>query len=242
MRVILVALLLVPMLLCQAQLSSSSGVSVSGDGQVNVVPDRVSILPGVETRNKNLDEASSQNDSLIRQVLAAARKLEVNASDIQTDFIHVDLAYQNNDSTVVDYYKVTKEVQIVLKDVSRFESLVSAVLHAGANHIYGIEFSTSELRKYRDQARALATKAAIEKANDLAAAAGMKVIGKPTSLTTYSYGGGSSYRDCCGYSYGNMAQNVVQNQVGAGDSGAESTMALGKIAVYASVTMTFQMQ
>jgi uncharacterized protein YggE len=243
MRAFLVALLVIPPLLVHAQLSSPNGVSVSGDAQVNVVPDRVSILLGVETRNKNLDEASAQNDSLIRQVLAAARKLEVNASDIQTDFIHVDLAYQNNDSTLVDYYKVTKEVQIVLKDVAKFESLVSTVLHAGANHIYGIEFSTSELRKYRDQARALATKAAIEKANDLAAAAGMKVVGKPTSLTTYSYGGGSSYRYCCGYSYGgNMAQNMVQNQVGAGESGAESTVALGKIAVYASVTMSFQMQ
>jgi len=244
MRAILVLLLLVPTFLCHAQLSSPNGVNVSGDAQVNVIPDRVTILLGVETRSKNLDEASSQNDLLIRQVLAAARRLEVNASDIQTDFIHVDLAYKNNDdSTLVDYYKVTKEVQVVLKDVSKFESLVSAVLHAGANHIYGIDFSTSELRKYRDQARALATKAAMEKANDLAAAAGMKVVGKPTSLTTYSYGGGSSYRYCCGYSYGgNMAQNVVQNQVGAGDSGGESTIALGKIAVYASVTMTFQMQ
>jgi uncharacterized protein YggE len=216
---------------------------VSGDAQVNVVPDRVTVLLGVETRNKNLDEASSQNDSLIRQVLAAARRMEVNASDLQTDFIHVDLAYEHDDSVVVAYYKVTKEVQIVLKDVSKFENLVSALLHAGANHIYGIDFSTSELRKYRDQARALATKAAIDKANDLATAAEMKVVGKPTSLTTYSYGGGSSYRYCCGYSYaGNMAQNVVQNQVGAGDSGTESTVALGKIAVHASVTMTFQMQ
>ncbi len=183
MRALLVAVLLVPAFLCHAQLSSPSGVSVSGDAQVNVVPDRVTILLGVETRNKNLDEASSQNDSLIRQVLGAARKLEVNGTDIQTDFIHVDLVYQNNDSTVVDYYKVTKEVQIVLKDVAKFEKLVSTLLHAGANHIYGIDFSTSELRKYRDQARALATKAAIDKANDLAAAAGMRVVGKPTSLT-----------------------------------------------------------
>jgi len=229
MRAILVALLVVPTLLCHAQLSSPNAVSVSGDAQVNVVPDRVTILLGVETRNKNLDEASSQNDALIRQDLAAARRLEVNASDIQTDFIHVDLAYQNNDSTVVDYYKVTKEVQVVLKDVSKFENLVSAVLHAGANHIYGIDFSTSELRRYRDQARALATQAAMEKANDLAAAAGMKVVGKPTSLTTYSYGGGSSYRYCCGYSYGgNMAQHVVQNQASAGDSSAERPSLPGK--------------
>ena len=182
MRACLVALLLLPTLLLHAQLSSPNGVSVNGDAQVNVVPDRVTILLGVETRNKNLNEASSQNDSLIRQVLAAARSLEVNASDIQTDFIHVDLAYQNNDSTIVDYYKVTKEVQIVLKDVAKFETLVSALLHAGANHIYGIDFSTSELRKYRDQARALATKAAIDKANDLAAAAGMKVVGKNLPL------------------------------------------------------------
>jgi uncharacterized protein len=118
------------------------------------------------------------------------------------------------------------------------------VLHAGANHIYGIEFSTSELRKYRDQSRALATKAAIEKANDLASAAGLKVVGKATSLTTYSYGRRSSYRLCCGYPYGNtmMAQNAVQNVPAGSDLGSESSMALGKISVYASVTMTFQMQ
>ena len=39
-----------------------------------------------------------------------------------------------------------------------------------------------------------------------------------------------------------MAQNVMQNQISSGDSSSESTIALGKIAVYASVTMTFQMQ
>jgi uncharacterized protein YggE len=66
---------------------------------------------GVETRNKDLDMASAQNDSLVRQVLAAARKLAIDASDIQTDFIHVDLKYEHEDSTAVEYYKVTKEIQ-----------------------------------------------------------------------------------------------------------------------------------
>ena len=57
MRALLLALLLVAAPWCQAQLSSSNGVNVSGDAQVNVVPDRVTILLGVETRNKSLDEA-----------------------------------------------------------------------------------------------------------------------------------------------------------------------------------------
>lgn len=229
--------------LCHGQLTNSSGVSVSGDAQVNVAPDRVTILLGVETRHKELDTAKEQNDTLVRRVLEACHKLAVDPSDIRTDFIHVDLHYQQGDPTVVDHYEVTKEIQIVLKDVSKFETLVSVVLHAGANHIYGIEFSTSELRKYRDQARALATKAAIEKARDLASSAGLTVVGKATSITTYSYGGGSSYRYCCGNFDGvGMAQNVVQNVAVASSAESESTVALGKIGVYASVTMTFQMQ
>jgi uncharacterized protein YggE len=121
-----IALLTVTACFCHGQFSNSSGISVSGDAQVNVVPDRVTIFLGVETRNKDLDLASAQNDSLVRQVLAAARKQAIDTSDIQTDFIHVDLKYEHDDSTVVEHYKVTKEIQVVLKDVSKFESLVAA--------------------------------------------------------------------------------------------------------------------
>ena len=71
--------------------------------------------------------------------------------------------------------------------------MLSRVLLAGANHIYDIDFSTSELRKHRDAARALAMKAAQEKATDLAAAAGLKVVGTPFNVNAYSYGGGASY-------------------------------------------------
>ena len=229
---------------CSAQVyGGSSGISVSGDAEIKVVPDRVTLFLGVGTRSKNLAAASSENDALVRKVIAATQKLQVEASDIQTDFIHVDLAYVEHAPTEVDYYSVTKEIQIVVKDVSRFESLLQAVLGAGANHIYGIEFATSELRKYRDQARALAVKAAIEKANDLAAAAGLKVVGKPLALTTYSYGGGSSYRYCCGPMYSSgMSQNVVQNAGGGGELGADSALALGKISVSASVSLSFQIQ
>jgi uncharacterized protein YggE len=56
-----IALLTVTRCFCHGQFGNSSGISVSGDAQVNVVPDRVTILLGVETRNKDLDMASAQN-------------------------------------------------------------------------------------------------------------------------------------------------------------------------------------
>ena len=219
----------------------SNTISVTGDAEVKVVPDRVTVYLGVQSRDKDMEVASAHNDVTVKRVLESVRKLGVDASDIQTDFFHVEISYAGGVETIIGHYRVTKDIQVVLKDVSQFEALLKAVLHAGANHVYGVDFAASELRKYRDQARALAAKAAIEKANDLAAASALKVVGKPMSVSTYFYGGGTWYGRCCGYGYGpGMAQNVVQNSVSGG--GLEGSLALGKISVAASVTMTFQIQ
>jgi uncharacterized protein len=241
MRVI-AAVLMLSCLACAQFYPQSNSLSVTGDADVKVVPDRVDLMTGVETRNPDLHTATMENDASVRRVIAMLRKMGIDGSDIQTDYIHVDLTYDSHNATSVAYYTATKAIQVVLKDVTKFEDLLQQVLGAGVNHIYCIEFSTSELRKYRDQARALAVKAAIEKANDLATSSGLMVVGKPTSLSTYSYGGGSSYRYCCSgmYMSSNMAQNVVQNAGGGGSS--ESSVALGKITVSASVTMNFQVQ
>jgi len=221
---------------------SSPTLNVTGDAAVNVMPDRVRLFLGVESRNKDLLAAKAENDAGVRKVIAAARGLNIAPEDIQTDFIEVNISYSNNNTAILDHYRVTKAVQILLKNVQQFEDLLSQVLLAGANHIYDVEFSTSELRKHRDAARALAIKAAQEKASDLATAAGLKVVGTPLSVSAYSYGGGASYgRGRSGS--GQMTQNVVQAVGSATDGiGSDGTVALGKISVTASISMTFRLQ
>ena len=144
------ALLLVLSLPSAAQLATSQNtIDVNGEAIVKVVPDRVRLSLGVETRNKDLDAATAQNDTVVRRVLAVAQQFQIASGDLQTDYVHVDLAYDSHDGTVIDYYSVTKGVDIYLRDPTKFESLLKAALHAGANHVYDVEFSTSELRKYR---------------------------------------------------------------------------------------------
>jgi len=218
-------------------------IDVNGEAVVKVVPDRVRLSLGIETRNKDLDVATAQNDSIVRRVLGTAQQFQVASGDIQTDYVHVDLAYDSHDGTVIDYYSVTKGVDVYLREPTKFETLLKAVLHAGANHVYDIEFSTSELRKHRDQARALAVKAAIEKANDMAAAAGLHVNSKPVSISAYSYSGGSFSYGCCGYrrnAY--QSQNVIQEMGVAANIPSDETVALGKIPVSASVSLRFQFE
>ncbi|HVP45664.1 MAG TPA: SIMPL domain-containing protein [Bryobacteraceae bacterium] len=224
----------------QAQVYTNQGnvVSVTGDAEIKVIPNQVVLSLGVETRDRSLAVARVQNDSLVRSVLDAIARFQVDPTDVQTDFIQVNIRYQSSAETVVDHYVVEKSIAVTLKDVSKFEPLLTAVLEAGANHIYNVEFVTTELRKYRDQARALAAKAAIEKANDLAAAAGLKVVGKPMNVSSYSYGGGSWYGRLH-----TMGANVTQNVYQTGDRGAaEGTIALGKISVTASVSMNFRIE
>lgn len=239
MRARCLAFLLFP-LVVHAQFSQNQGniVSVTGDAEIKVIPNQVVVSLGVETRDRNLAVARVQNDNAVRSVLDAIARFQIDATDVQTDFIQVNIRYQSSAETVVDHYVVEKSIAITVKDISKFEPLLSAVLEAGANHIYNVEFMTTDLRKYRDQARALAAKAAIEKANDLAAAAGLKVVGKPMNVSSYSYGGGSWYGRLH-----NMGVNVSQNVYQAGERGsAEGTIALGKISVTASVSMNFRIE
>jgi uncharacterized protein YggE len=212
-------------------------LAVTGDAEVQVVPDRVRLSVGVESRDKLLTEARAHNDAAVKMVLTALRGLGINSDDIQTDFIRVDMSYVADNATLVDYYNVQKTIAITLRDVSRFEDVLNGTLDAGANHVYDVEFMTSDLRKYRDQARAMAAKAAIEKARDLAAVAGMRVDEKPLGISSYSYGGGSWYGRFRNGAF--QAQNVYQE---SNSSATTGTVAVGKISVTASVTMSFRLE
>jgi uncharacterized protein len=156
MRSLAISLLLLTSL-CFAQPSSEQHtISVSGDAEVKVVPNRITIMFGVETRDANLEVASSKTDAAVKQVIAAARGLGVDESDIQTDRIEVNISYDEKSHSMISYYTTTKGIQVVLKDATKFEALLQAGLKAGANRIDDVIFSTSDLRKYRDQARAMA--------------------------------------------------------------------------------------
>ena len=125
-----------------------------------------------------------------------------------------------------------------MKDVARFDQLLQTGLKSGANKIDSVDFSTSELRKYRDQARAMAVKAAIEKAHDVAKAGDFRIAEKPLTVNASN---SSVYWPVYGYGrYSGYMQNAVQNVGGAAGTG--DSVALGKISVSASVTMVFEIQ
>ena len=217
-------------------------ITVTGDAEVRVVPDEVILTLGVETWDKDLEVAKSQNDERVRRVLALARDYEIEPKHIQTDHISIEPRYHDNyEKRGFIGFFVRKTIVITLRDISKFEDLLTSALGAGVNYVHGVQFRTTELRKYRDEARALAIKAAREKAIALTEELGQEV-GEPHSIREDQSSWWSWYGAWWGSRWGGgAAQNVVQN-AGGGSFSTEGGMAPGQISVSARVTVSFEFE
>jgi uncharacterized protein len=221
--------------------ASTRTVQVTGAATVNVVPDRALIRLGVQSNATSIDTVESANSNAIQKVLRALIDQGVEAKDISTDVYVIEPVYENYDSLFIKGFRINNEVAITLRDIKKTSSVVSAALRSGANQVENVSFYTSELRKYRDQARELAARAAKEKAQALAAVAGAEA-GCVISITenSWSYYNGSWY----GQNQSLMTQNTVQNAMPSGgfDLSSDEPISLGQISVKAEISATYSLK
>lgn len=218
-------------------------ITVTGDADVKVVPDEVLLTLGLETSDPDIARAKLLNNERVKGVLAIAKEFKIEPKYVQVDFISIDPSYWRSKNN----FTVRRTLVVTIKDVSKFEALLTRMVQNNrANYVHGIQFRTTELRKYRDQARALAIKAAREKAIDLATALGV-TVGKPYAIREEGSNWWSWYNPYWGGNYGSYAQNAQVNaQVSLNDNSmggsSNSTFAPGQIAINAKITVSFELQ
>ena len=213
-------------------------ISVSGSAEVKVAPDEIYLRLGVETRDATLEIAKKQNDERVSNALAFLKSKGIPDKDVQTDFISIDPTYNNESSRRVAVYAVRRSIEVRLTDTKGFEAILTGLLNSGVNNVEGMELRTSELRKHRDAARAMAIRAAREKADALAAELGVK-RGKVYAVNANEWGGLWSSASERNFRYaGLMNQNVAQNAGPPAEAG-NGTLSLGQISVSASVQVSF---
>ena len=220
-------------------------ITVNGEAVVNVKPDKIVITFGIETWDKDIMVAKQQNNAILKDAVAAIKKSGVPEKEIQTDHLSIEPRYKN-DYRKEDFigYFVRNTFVVTLAETGKIEGLVTKVLQAGVNYIHGIDFQSIEFKKYREQARELALKAAKEKAEKMAAVLNQSV-GAPIQINeNYSGSPWWYYSSWSGWGYGRshgMAQNVIQNVPGGAGEISE-TIALGKISIRANVGVTFELK
>jgi uncharacterized protein YggE len=223
--------------------SNTRSVQVSGAAVINVTPDRALLQLGVQSNGTTPDATQNANFQEIQKVISAVRALGIEAKDIATDYYIVYPVYQEYNSLQIKGYRIDNTVSITLRDIALVDDTIIAALKAGANEVQNVQFYTSELRKFRDEARALAMKAASEKAAALATAGGAQAGCLLTvSENTWSqyYGSWRGGRETTMW-----AQNVIQNAApdqGGAAQGDDSPISLGQIAVRAEVSASYSLK
>ena len=223
MKTLKTLLILLTTTIMMAQNPPQPSVDVTGEGIVRVVPDQVTINVRVENNGKNAKELKQLNDRTVNDVLATIKRMGIDDKDVRTEYIRLDKNYDYNTKTYS--FAANQAISIKVKDLSKYEPLMNALLESGINRIDGISFSSSNQDALESQARKKAVENAQIKAKEYAAVLNQS-IGKAISISEFSQQSGPQPM------YKVMA---MESDMGGG----QQTIAPGEIEIRMRVNVSF---
>ncbi|MBS7231191.1 SIMPL domain-containing protein [Flavobacterium psychroterrae] len=200
-------------------------INVNGEGKVKVAPDQVCISATVETKGNNAKDVKKQNDEKIDAVLKFIKKMNVPTADFKTKQVALNPQYDYEKKKTS--YNATQTIEIVLKDLTKYDELMEGLVQQGINRIDKVSFETSKLAQIETEARKLAIKDAKLKAEDYVSVLGQKV-GKAYTIADNT----QVYRPQPMYS---AMKTMAMDSAGA----ENQTLAVGEIEVVANVSVSF---
>ncbi len=221
-----------PSILAQNNCSHPRMISVTGTSEIKVAPDEVTLILGVESHDKDLAVAKANNDKSIHRLLSLAHTVGVETKNIQTSAVSMGPEYSEEKIPKLLGYEVSQTISLTLKNLSKYEELLTGALRAGVNRVDGVNFAVSDTMKYKEEARLKAVKAAQEKATAMAGELGQKV-GSPWEVTEES-----EYDATANLSL-NTA-NFVRYKLPEGQE--VPAIAGGQVTIRASVRVSFQLE
>jgi len=184
---------------------NTRSMSVSGTGRVTVVPDIATINIGVRTEADVVTDALDGNTAQANAIADALKDLGVEEKDIQTSNFNVYPSERYDPMTgqiTGRYFVVENTVNVTVRDLSSLGEVLSAVVEAGANNIYGINFNVEDREAAVAEARQLAIQDAKAKAEAIAADAGVKLgdlinisVSSGSAPITFFDGKGGAYAE-----------------------------------------------
>ena len=179
--------------------SNTRGITVVGEGKVSGKPDIAHITVGIETQASLLQPAVDENKTKMNVLLEALKAQGIAEKDIQTSNYSV---YTERVTPQVSapaeagkpassdqmIYHVTNQVDVTMRDVNQLGDVLDKAVAAGANNIYGVNFSVANTTQLEADARAKAVADARARAEDLARLNGVQ-LGDVISISEVVGGG-----------------------------------------------------
>lgn len=233
---------------------ASNVITVSGKGELNVVPDVASFSFSVAENAKSVSDAQDQSAKKMNSIMSAIKEMGVNEKDIKTtgyniypkyEYVRTNCSYEKTTNSVnigvaepmsqcytgkdvLVGYVVSQTVDIKVRKTADAGKILTKVGSLGATNVSGLNFVVDDSDKVLAEARNKAIIDAKEKASELSKSLGIKL----TKIVNF-------------YESGN---NPVYYGMGAMDSKALSSsmsvpeISVGENKITSNVTITYEVQ
>lgn len=203
-------------------------ISVSGQGRADVAPDMAVVNIGIVTTGKTAQLAQAENAKIASDVTAALGQLGIFSKDIQTHYT-MSPVYEKGDYRKAAGYRASNTVTVNVNDVAKTGQVIDTALKSGATDVNGISFGLKDARSVRNTALQMAVQDARSKADAIAAALGVKIVG----IQNVKEDGGNFAR----YEVANARLAKLD-----GAAMADTPVSTGTVEVNADVHIDFQIQ
>ena len=160
-------------------------ILAGGTGEVQLTPDRATVMLGVQSRSSTVAQATSDNARRQRAIIDTLRALGLGSDQLTTVNFNVspEMQYPPNQAPKVTGYVVTNTIRASLRRIEDVGRTIDAALTKAANEVSGIEFTSSRADSARRAAIAEAVGHARADAEVMAKAAGGS-LGQLLELTS----------------------------------------------------------
>jgi len=162
----------------------STGIWVTGEGKVSVVPEVTILSLGVEAQAKTVTEAQRLAGEAMVAVVAVLDEYDIAEKDRTTQrFSIYPVSRWDNGKEILLGYRVNNMMTVKIREIDDTGAIIDAVAEAGGDYtrINSISFVVDNPADYYEEAREKAMADAEAKAEQLADLAGVD-LGRPTYI------------------------------------------------------------
>jgi hypothetical protein len=154
-------------------------IVVTGTGRVSVEPDLADLRLGVSVGRPTVAAARADAAEAMAAILVAVSAAGVDRRDVRTSLLSVQPRYDYRDDQPprLTGYELASVVEVTVRDLTRLGDVVDGTLQAGATSLDGLSFRVADPAPPEREARVRAMTAARARADVLAEAGGLAIVG-----------------------------------------------------------------
>jgi len=167
----------------QARESSPPVLIVSGNAQAEATPDEATVRLGIVRRETTAQAAQDQANRVAQAILSEIAKLGIPATQIRTSRLTLTPIYapgprsDSREAPRIASYSASNQVSIEVTNLTQIGPIIDAGLRAGSNQVDGILFRLKDDLPLREQALKKAVAEARRKAETMAEALNVRILG-----------------------------------------------------------------